>query len=168
MNSGLILQLLACIIQITAAIAFSAGSLFIGMNALDRMGAGLDGWAELKKGNLAAGLFYAAGLMSMALLVWPRIDDVAMFIDPSLPLLGLAATLVNLALSLAISVALLYVTVQIVNCLAPGTNGLNELRRGNLAVSLVFSISMLLVVYAAAPQVEGLFNLIKSAEMSLV
>jgi uncharacterized membrane protein YjfL (UPF0719 family) len=164
----ILLQFIAAALRIIMALVLSAGSLYVGMRVLDRMTSSIEEWKEVKKGNIAVAIFYAAVLISLMLLVAPRIEDVLSFIDASLPLAQLAFSLVNFLISLPIAIVVIYLAFHLVDRLTVDVSEISELKKGNIAMSLVFSVSVLLVSFLAMLPMESLFILIKSVESLLI
>jgi uncharacterized membrane protein YjfL (UPF0719 family) len=164
----IILQLIAAAVRIMMALVLSAGSLYVGMRVLDRMTAGLEEWKEIKKGNLAVGLFYAAVLISLMILVAPRIEEVILFLDVTLPLKLLAFSIVNFLISLPLSIIVIYLAIHLIDRLTGDVSEISQIKKGNLSMSLVFSVSVLLVSFMTIVPMESLFLIIKSLESLLI
>jgi uncharacterized membrane protein YjfL (UPF0719 family) len=170
----MILQFLAAAIGLLAAIILSAGSLYSGMRLLDVMTSGIEEWKELKKGNPAVGLFYAAALVSLMALMSPRIGELLLLLAPLSPATNpfspaaFLLSLVNFLLALPLALLVIYLTVHAVDRLTGDVNEFAELRKGNIAMSLVFSVSVLLACLMAVVPMESIFTLIKSLESGLL
>jgi uncharacterized membrane protein YjfL (UPF0719 family) len=160
----IVLQFAAAAAKMIAAIILTAGSLYFGMRILDRMTSGIDEWKEIRKGNMAVGIFYLAALLSLVMLIAPRIAELQVFIDPALPLKWLALTAVNYLISIPLAILVIYLAVHVVGRLTVDVDELSELKKGNVAMSLVFSISVILVSFMAIAPMEYLFMVIRSLE----
>ncbi|NYZ73670.1 DUF350 domain-containing protein [Candidatus Micrarchaeota archaeon] len=164
------LDLARMLIGIITALVFSAGALYTGMGLLDRLTSGIDEWKEIKKGNAAVGLLYAAVMISMMLLIGPRIAEIVYPIqnDMGLPATQLVVlllfTLVNYLAGLLSAIVLIYLTINLIDRITPDLEELAELKKGNLAVALILSAALVLVVLAASTGMENLFSMIKSVE----
>lgn len=164
MANEILIQLVAVFLKLVAAIVLSAGSLYFGMGLLNRLTAEIDEWKEVKKGNVAVALLYVSVLISMMLLILPRIEEFIYYIDPTLPLALLGLTFLNFLLALPISIGIIWLTIHIVERLTGDVSEMAELKKGNVAISLVFSMSILLVSFAATIPMDALFTLIKLVE----
>ena len=155
---------------ILAALVFSAGALYTGMGLLDRLTSGIDEWKEIRKGNAAVGLLFATVMISMILLIGPRIAEMVYPIqnDMGLPatqlIVLLLFTLVNYLLGLLAAIVLIYLTINLIDRITPDLEELAELKKGNLAVALILSAALVLVVLTASTGMENLFSMIKSVE----
>ncbi|MDD5172293.1 MAG: DUF350 domain-containing protein [Candidatus ainarchaeum sp.] len=165
-----VVDFIRMIAGIIAALVFSAGALYTGMNLLDRLTSGIDEWKEIKKGNAAVGLLYAAVMVCTMVLVGPRIADIVYPIQNDMELLaGELAVLflflvVNYLLALLASIFLIYLTINVVDRITPDLEELAELKKGNLAVAMILSVALLLVVLATSTGLENVFSMIKSLE----
>jgi uncharacterized membrane protein YjfL (UPF0719 family) len=168
MAGGILVQFISVFFKLMATIVLSAGSLYFGTGLLDRLTTEIDEWKEVKKGNVAVALLYISVLISMMLLLLPRIEEFVYYIDPSLPLPALAVTFLNFLLALPISIGIIWLTIHTVERLTSDVSEMAELKKGNVAVSLVFSVSVLLVSLAATIPMDSLFTLVKSIELVYV
>ncbi len=158
------------LLGIITALVFSAGALYTGMGLLDRLTTHIEEWKEIKKGNLAVGLLFAAVMISMVLLIGPRIADMVYPIqnDMGLPatqlIVLLLFTFVNYLVGLLASIILIYLAINLIDRITPDLDELAELKKGNLAVALILSVALVLVVLMASTGMETLFTMIKSVE----
>jgi uncharacterized membrane protein YjfL (UPF0719 family) len=144
------------------------------MRLLDVMTSGIEEWKEVKKGNTAVGIFYAAALVSLMALMSPRIGDLLLVLSPLSPAMNpfspaaFLLSLINFLLALPLALLVIYLTVHAVDRLSGDVNEFAELRKGNIAMALVFSVSILLVCLMAVMPMESIFTLIKSLESALI
>lgn len=155
-------------VKILSAIVLSAGALYSGISALDRLTPGIDEWKQIKKGNSAVGLFYATVMISIMILVLPRIEEFLVFIQASLPIeltaYFLFLTLVNYLIALLISIVIIFLTIHVIDRITPDVEEMEQLEKGNIAVGLIMSVVLLAVVLACTVPVESMFLMIKSVE----
>ena len=159
-------------LKILFSIVLSAGALYTGMNLLDRITVGIDEWKEIKKGNMAIGILYAAVMISIIMLLSPRIGEFIFYLQGGLDLGTtiklLALTFFNYIVALFASVFIIYLVIHVIDRITPDLDELAELKKGNLAVALILSVALLLVVLAVQPSIENLFDIIKSLESVLL
>lgn len=172
MASDIALGAALVIARILASVVLSAAALYGGMNIFDRMTAGIDEWKEIKKGNLAVGLLLAAVMASMMVMLQPRILDVVANIRadiaPTAVALLLLLTFVNYAAGILAGAALVFLTLSLIDRLTPDLDEMAELKKGNVAVALVYSLALLLVVFAVNVPLQDAFSLLLQAESLLL
>ena len=163
------------IARILASVVMSAGAVYAAMALFDGLTASIEEWKEMKKGNLAVGLLFSSVIISMMLLIEPRITDFAFAIQaPSdaLPagtiILVLAFTLINYLAGLFAGTVLLFLAVNVIDRITPDLDELAELKKGNLAVALVLAIAVLLVVFVAREPFEFAFDSLIALESAFI
>ncbi|MFN7991199.1 MAG: DUF350 domain-containing protein [Candidatus Micrarchaeia archaeon] len=172
MIQDILIQSVIVAARVLAAMALSAGALYCGMGLLDRLTAGVDEWKEIKKGNLAFGLLFAAVMLSIVLLVEPRITDLVTSLRADLPpvlvleLLGLG--IINYLACLFIATGLVFLTIHLIDRITPDLDEMAELKKGNLAVALILSVALVLVIFAVRAPVESAFRSLLSLESLLL
>ena len=80
----------------------------------------------------------------------------------------IAFSILNFLVSLPIAIIVIYLAFHLVDRLTVDVSEISELKKGNIAMSLVFSVSVLLVSFLATLPMESLFILIKSVESLLI
>lgn len=168
MAQEIAVQLLADALGAVSAMALTAGGLYTGIGVLDRLTSGIDEWKEIKKGNLAVGVFYAAVMLSIVLLVGPRIQEFVAVVQPGVALLPITFAFANYLLGLAVAIGVIYLSIHLLNYLTADLDEAAELKKGNVAVSLIMSVVMLAMASATSLAIEAFFLLLKSAELSML
>jgi hypothetical protein len=102
------------------------------------------------------------------ILVAPRIEEVILFLDVTLPLKLLAFSIVNFLISLPLSIIVIYLAIHLIDRLTGDVSEISQIKKGNLSMSLVFSVSVLLVSFMTIVPMESLFLIIKSLESLLI
>lgn len=167
---------------IVISLVLSAGALYSGMGLLDRLTQGIDEWKEMRKGNAAVALFFAAAMISMMILVGPRIYDLAYMVQSGILLLPSSAIvltppqlavavlfgLANYLAGLLLAIVLIFLSINIVDRITPDLEELAELKKGNLGVAIILAVAVVLIVFAASQPVESLFSMIKSLESAFI
>lgn len=165
-------DLLRVLIGIVTALVFSAGALYTGMSLLDKLTAGIDEWKEIKKGNAAVGLLFAAVMVCMVLIIGPRISELVYAIQADALENGTVPQLIalfvfllmNYLAGLLIAVLVIYLTINLIDRITPDLQELAELKKGNLAVALMFSTALVLIVLLSSASIESIFTMVKSLE----
>lgn len=168
MAQEIAIQILADLLRGISALVLTAGGLYTGIGVLDRLTSGIDEWKEIKKGNVAVGVFYAAVMLSLVLLIGPRIQEFMALVQPGalLPLLGFA--LLNYLAGLLAAIMVIYLSIHLLNHLTADLDEASELKKGNVAVSLIMSVVVLSMASATSLAMEAFFITLKSAELSLL
>jgi len=168
MANELLILLGIALARLIASIILSLGALYTGIKVLDRLTAGIDEWKEIKKGNVAVGIFYATVVLSLILLMEPRIAEFANWIQATLPwqttLYMLALSLINYLLDLALSVLIIYLSINLIDKLTVDLNEMEALKKGNIAVALILSVMVLGVALVARYPLDWTFLVMKALE----
>ena len=142
--AGLFITLL----QLFAGFAFSVSAVFIGITLFDKLTGGTREWDLIKKGNLAAGVLYAAIIFSLVLMIQPSIESTVMSISATGNVLYyFAANVVVLVISLLIAVLLIYILLRIINMMTEDVEQMKEIHKGNVSVALVTASALLAVSF---------------------
>ncbi|MBI5226986.1 DUF350 domain-containing protein [Candidatus Micrarchaeota archaeon] len=166
-----VIALASFVIQAGLAMVFSAWALFTTIKVLDKMTAGIEEWEEIKKGNLAVGVFYAVVLLSMSILMWPRIEDILYTINGFTPigrlLTSFGLSLLNYLVAMIFSISVFYLSINLIDKLTSDMNELQQLKKGNLAVALIMSAILLSIVFLVRIPLEHIFDIIKMVESNI-
>ena len=172
MIQSIILDLMVAFVKIVAALVLSANAAYVSMTLLDRITSQIDEWKEIKKGNAAVGILYAAVIFSLLIMVEPQISEFVGAIQLGLPaqlLVGtLAFALANYIVAVLIGVILIYLSLHVIDYLTPDLMELNELKKGNVAVALIMAAVLVVISFSMHSPFESVFNIIKSLESLLL
>ncbi len=163
-----LLQFFVAVLKILAAIILSVGAIYSGIGIFDRMTRGIDEWKELRKGNVAIGILFAAVILSMMLLISPRIEQFVFYLQPSLPAqtaaIMLAFTFLNYLLDVFLSLLIIYLTINLFDRLTVDLDEMDALKKGNVAVALMMAAVLLGVALAARVPLDYTFQAISALE----
>jgi len=172
MYQDLIVFLVLSFVQIVAAIILTATALYSGLRVLDRMTTGIEEWKEIKKGNVAVGIFYSAAIICFIIFLLPRIEDILFLISANYPIkitiLGLVFALINYIIALGFGTLILYLSINLVDKLTTDIDEMGALKKGNIAVALIFSLMLLAVAVAVSFPLESLFMSLKGIEAAMI
>ncbi|MEW6721925.1 MAG: DUF350 domain-containing protein [Candidatus Micrarchaeota archaeon] len=185
MAKEILIHLIVSLVRIFAAIVLSAGAVYTGISLVDRMTARIDEWKEIKKGNLALGILFAAVVASVILLCESRIVEAVFAIGAGVisPLNDgadtsagaivftlelMLITFVNYIIALGAASFVVFLSINVIDRITPDLDELAELKKGNLAVALILAVSLLLVAFALREPFESLFDLLKSIEVAIL
>lgn len=160
MNSTLVLLGLVKVAFAGLVAAFGIVLAFRGLNRL----VGTDPTADLKQGNVAAGIVHAASIVALGLLVQRAVQATFDAIDLTFraqpfpwghaPWLGLFA-LMHVGLSLAVGSGVLALGALLFDRLTPGFDELAEVRRGNVATALLLAAILVVLALLTAPGLQA-------------
>lgn len=172
MVQELIIEFVFAVARLLAAIVLSAGALYTGMDLLDRLTSGIEEWKEIKKGNVAAGIIFVAVMVSMVLLMEERITDFVGLIQGGFPvgltIKMLALAFINYVLGLLVSIAAIFLSIHTIDRITSDVDEFAELKKGNVAVALIFAAAVVLIAFIARYPVESAFdNLIRMESVLL-
>ncbi len=172
MVQALLVDLVVVLIQALSAMVLSAMAIYSGMGALDRMTHGIDEWKEIKKGNAAAGVLLVAIIGSIMLLMEPRIREFIFSVRSDLPVLFVAklmvVSLLNYVLGLLASIFAVFLTIHLIDRITTDMDEFAELKKGNVAVALVFAAALVLIIIGIQTPFESLFEALQALESALV
>lgn len=172
MAQELFIQFIVALLKLIAGIVLSIGAVYTSVNLLDRLTSGIDEWKEIKKGNLAIGLFMAAVMFSVILLTESRITDVVLSLSPDfsieIMLKLLLITLFNYLLGLLAGVFVIFLSINLIARLTHDLDEFGELKKGNVAVALFIATALIIIMIAAKTPVEYAFTMLKSMETALL
>ena len=172
MIEDIIIQIALDTARVLVAIILSAGALYSGMNMLDRITPDLDEWKEIKKGNLALGILFAAVMISLVLLIEPRIIDfvsnIRIDVAPITAAKLLIVTLFNYIIGLLSGIFVIYLTLHIIDRITPDLDEMKEMKKGNIAVALIYSVALILVILAVRVPFEAGFDMLIRNELLLL
>ena len=152
------------VVQLIVAIVLSAGTLYTGIGLLDRLTPGIDEWKQIKKGNLAVGIFYATAMFSLIILVAPLIEEFISYLVLPLQPYALLMTFINYLLALLAGTVIIFLTINVIDRLTHDLEEMEQLEKGNVAVALIMSVVLLSVVYIASFPLESAFDSLRCME----
>jgi len=139
------MELIAAVLRLLV-IALGAGvTLYLALFLFQRLTPGIDEWAEVARGNAAAGLLMGAVALSAAVIIRPIVAQPLWGLDLRTGRVVTAVFLEGIRLLLGMLVAVGAVTLAawLYNILTRGIVESTELRLGNVAVGLVQSAVIL-------------------------
>jgi len=172
MPQDLVVYLILSSVQMLAAIVLTASALYSGLKVLDRMTTGIEEWKEIKKGNVAVGIFYAAAIICFIIFMLPRIEDILSMVSAHYPVktiaLGLVFSFINYIIALGFGTIILYLSINLVDKLTTDIDEMGALKKGNIAVALIFSLMLLSVAIAVSFPLESFFVGLKGIEAAFI
>jgi len=142
--SGIIVALL----QLFLGMVFSITAIYTGLSLIDRLTREIDEWGLIKKGNAAAGVFFALVVLSLMLMIEPSISATVLSVhDAIMSGMALAFVLHLLVLVVAflVSVLSIYTTLRVIDAMTADVSEFAEIKKGNVAVALVTGATLLAV-----------------------
>ncbi|MEM3507605.1 MAG: DUF350 domain-containing protein [Candidatus Bathyarchaeia archaeon] len=139
-------------LRLILGIVFAIVGLYIASWVLGKLTKEIDEWEEIGKGNIAVAIYMAGIFTSVAIIVGPGIIGLFRTLD----VIGIAIGFVQLILALALAVAMQYIGLSVFGKLTKGINEWAELKRGNIAISVMMAAIVIAVSAIVAKGVESL------------
>jgi uncharacterized membrane protein YjfL (UPF0719 family) len=129
------------LIQLVIAIILAVVALYIGFSVFSRITKGMDEEKELMKGNPAVGIIIASIFFAIALVVQSGIAGISVGIMKALAgdWLAIVASLIQLILGIILAIGAIYLALNILDRLTKGVDEFEEIKKGNVAVSLMMA-----------------------------
>jgi uncharacterized membrane protein YjfL (UPF0719 family) len=129
------------LIQLIIAIILAVVALYIGFSVFSRITKGMDEEKELMKGNPAVGIIIASIFFAIALVVQSGIAGISVGIMKALAgdWLAIVASLIQLILGIILAIGAIYLALNILDRLTKGVDEFEEIKKGNVAVSLMMA-----------------------------
>ncbi|NYT06830.1 MAG: DUF350 domain-containing protein [Methanomicrobiales archaeon] len=129
------------LIQLIIAIILAVVALYIGYSTFSKITGGMDETSELKNGNVAVGIVIAAILFAIAIVVQSGVAGISMGIMDALAgdWLSLVAAFIQLMLGIILAIAAIYLSLNVMDRLTKDIDEFAELKRGNVAISLMMA-----------------------------
>ena len=141
-----IIAIVGGFLQLLLGLIFAAVAIYIGVRVFDRFTKNIDEMEELRSGNVAVGILLAAVVITVAIIVQSGVAGVTSAVLGSGGsrsvtdyVVGLVGGLVQLILGVVLAVVAIYMAVNIFGKITKGIDEEAELRKGNVAVSVVLS-----------------------------
>jgi uncharacterized membrane protein YjfL (UPF0719 family) len=149
--------------KLVSSVLLAVGAIYIGLRAFDKLTAGIDELAEIRKGNAAVGIFFLSILLSLAILIRPGVAEFAAGIEPgySLSLMAVLAliNITKLAFSLMVAIIAVFCAFSLLDYLTRNMDEVHELKRGNVAVALLIAGLLLSVSFVVEAGMQTMANI---------
>jgi uncharacterized membrane protein YjfL (UPF0719 family) len=155
MDRQILIDFILDLARIFGGLFLSLTTFYISTRFFDKLTSNLDEWEEIKKGNIAVGIFFSSIILSVFLIVSPSI--VSLVLSNSLN--SLVFNLFKFLISLVLSIVLPFLALFALDYLTPHINELEELKKGNIAISLYLSFGLLGISLIISSLVPKLFLL---------
>jgi uncharacterized membrane protein YjfL (UPF0719 family) len=155
MDRQILIDFILDLARIFGGLFLSLTTFYISTRFFDKLTSNLDEWEEIKKGNIAVGIFFSSIILSVFLIVSPSI--VSLVLSNSLN--SLVFNLFKFLISLVLSIVLPFLALFALDYLTPQINELEELKKGNIAISLYLSFGLLGISLIISSLVPKLFLL---------
>lgn len=146
---GGLLQLLVAVIQLVVALSIAAYAIKKGLDILSKLlnkgGAGLDMWQEIRGKNVSVAVVGASVMVSYCNVIGSGINSMSHVLgnitsqSPWMSLNGLAAALVNLVVAIAVASFAITVVFRVMDKLTGRTDDIAELKANNLAIGVIYA-----------------------------
>ena len=129
------------LVQLLIAIILAVVALYIGFSTFSHITKGMDEKQELAKGNVAVGIIIAAVFFAIAIVVQSGIAGISIGITNALAgdWISLIAAFIQLILGIILAIVAIYIALNILDRLTKGIDEYGELKKGNVAVTLMMA-----------------------------
>ncbi|MGC8850321.1 MAG: DUF350 domain-containing protein [Candidatus Bathyarchaeia archaeon] len=141
-------------LRLILSIIFAVVALYLAFSVLGRLTKDLDEWAEIRKGNVAVGIYMAGIFISVAAIVAPGISG----LFAKWGLLAIVMGFIQLIIALALAMAMQYVALSTFGKLAKELDEWDELKKGNIAVGVTMAAIVIAVATVVVKGVETLIS----------
>lgn len=160
----MLMNLVLAVIQFLFGLALGIGTIYLSIRLFDKFTHGINEWNELKKGNIAVGILFAAVILSIAIIIQEGVMALTNYIseEMSLPVLlvTLIIGLINLTIAVLIAILAVYVALRVLDKITSEIDEMEELKKGNVAVAILMSAVLLAVSFVIKGAVAGITNII--------
>lgn len=139
MDRQLLMNLVLDCFRVFAGLFLSLATFYLSTRFFDKLTSQISEWEEIKKGNLAVGLFFSSVILSVFLIVSPSIVNLVLSNTVSSFVFGTFHFLI----SISVSIAVIFLSLFAIDYLTPEINEIEELKKGNLAISIYLSSAIL-------------------------
>ncbi len=163
-------QLGIIIAQLVIGVTAAVGSVYLGLRMIDWLTRGIEEWKELKKGNLAIGIYLGGIILSIAIILESGVRQITAAIVPNTTvqvlLIGLGVGIGNLLISVLAAILAIYIAVIILNKITIGIDEIKELKKGNVAVAAFMTGVIIAISFIVRGAVTGLAEAINIVELA--
>ncbi len=146
------------IIKIVIGLVLIGSSAYYGMHLFDRYTKHVEEWEELKKGNVAVGIFFSALIIAHMIFVLPRINDIIFLLAPNINYILVGIAIANYIIATILSTIVLYFAFITIDQISEEIEELAEIEKGNIAIALITSITLIFIALGLSSSFELLFK----------
>jgi uncharacterized membrane protein YjfL (UPF0719 family) len=138
---------------------------FLGVWLFEQATRGIDEWVELRDGNIAVGVVFAAIVLAVGIIVGPALQDPVITADVgrSRPIYELLVNAIGVAIALVIAVLAVGFAVWLFTRLTRDLDEWAELAKGNHAVAVLMAGVILAISLLTATSVDRIVRAITEA-----
>ena len=165
----MIAQVIVALMQFIIGLIVALGSIYFSIKLLDRFTAKLEEWKELKKGNLAVGVFIGGFIVSMGIIIQTGVAGILRTATPGMSMnmlfLSFGIGLINLIIGVVAGVLGLFIAIRALNWFTKDIDDMAELRKGNVAVAIMIVAVLVSVSFIISGAVNGISGAINASEI---
>jgi uncharacterized membrane protein YjfL (UPF0719 family) len=141
-------------LRLILGIVFAVIALYIAAWVLGKLTKDIYEWQEIGEGNNAVAIYMGGIFISVAIIVGPGIVGLFRTLD----IAGIALGFVQLVISLILAVAMQYVGLSVLGKLIKGLDTWTEVKKGNVAVSIVMASIVVAIATIVSQGVQSLIE----------
>ncbi len=159
----MLLTLTLKVLQFLISLAIGVFALYTGFRVFDKLTKELEEWEELKKGNVAVGIYIASIFLTLAFILKGSL--IGLYNALGAESLTTAVTLfafsvVDAVVALLIGVLAIYIALKIIDRATPTIDEWEELKKGNVAVALLMATVIFSLGYIIGDFVVGIGSIL--------
>jgi len=138
------------VVEFVVGLVISVFSIYFSLKVVNKLTKNIDEWKEIKKGNIAVGVFMAFIVLSMAVTMAPAVERISLVpssISAIKSLIYLISEVLNLIVGLIVGLISIHLSMTLFGELTEELNELKELKKGNIAVAVLLGSVVLAVSF---------------------
>lgn len=158
------------ILQLVVSLFVAMGAVYLGIRAFDRMTIGIDEMKEIKKGNVAVAILMAAVIISIANVIEAGVSNLVKLADPAagpiVMVVGMLVGIAQLVISIIVAMFTINIAIRVLDKITVEFDEMAELKKGNIAVSILMSGVLLAVSFVIKAGITGLTSAISPVSLA--
>jgi len=144
------------VVQLIVGLVLAIASIYIGLSLFGKFTKGINEEEELKKGNAAVGLLQAAIILSIANVVQTGVIGLTGALTLNFSVEAIIAGVIQLIIGIILAVIAVYMAINVLDKITKGIDEIAELRKGNIAVSILMAGVLIAVSFVVQAGVSGI------------
>ncbi len=139
----MLVDLTLLLLEFVVAVAIGVFALYTAFKVFDKLTKEIEEWEELKKGNVAVGIYTAAVFFTMAFVIKGSLGELFRAFQAesfSVALTLFAFAFLNAILSLIAAIISIFISLKVIDRATPNVDEWAELKKGNIAIALLMAI----------------------------
>ena len=154
------------LLRFVVGLFFALFSIYFGIKLFDKLTKRIDEWDEIKQGNVAAGIYLSAVILTLSLIVEGGVRSSVISLTGVSGLevvVLLAFDFLRIIIATILGALAIYVTFMLMDRFTPDIDETEEIKRGNIAVAIIVAliiVSVGFIIRAVVSDISQTFNLL--------